>query len=124
MFAWHMKLRDKKAELALVVRDPINGGLRRIERKMEQDKKTPVFDELLYWQYDKMNGRPDMILQYAHHVARKERRKTGHSVEVRAVTWASLNGRPPQTLIDPAVDLAKQPRSLWPATWILPLDQR
>jgi len=126
MFAWHMKLRDKEAELALVVRDPINGGLRRIERKKEQEKqqRTPVFDELLYWQYDKMSGRPDMILQYAHHVARKERRKTGHDVEVRAVTSASLNSRPPQPLIDPAVDLAKQPRSLWPATWILPLDQR
>ena len=33
----------------------------------------------------------------------------------------SLNGRKPQLVIDPAVDLVKQTRSLWPAKWILPL---
>ncbi len=34
---------------------------------------------------------------------------------------ASLNGREYQFLIDPNTDLAAQPRTLWPADWILPL---
>jgi hypothetical protein len=33
----------------------------------------------------------------------------------------SLNGREPQLLIDPNVDLAKEEVSLLPARWILPL---
>lgn len=121
MFAWHMKLRDKEAALRLVIRDPENNHLSRIEP--EQDRYGHIrFGELLDWQYEKMSGRPDMILQYAHHIARQARRERGHDVEVRAVSKASLNGRPPQPLIDPDVDLARQPRSLWPASWILPLD--
>jgi hypothetical protein len=34
----------------------------------------------------------------------------------------SLNGREPQLLIDPSVDLAAEERSLAPARWILPLE--
>jgi hypothetical protein len=33
----------------------------------------------------------------------------------------SLNGRPPQLLIDPNVDLARQQVSLLPTRWIIPL---
>ncbi len=112
-FAWHMKLRDKEAKVTLVLRDPV-------------DRRIVVIDpgqELVDWQYDKMAGRPDMILQYAHHVARREAQAAGHEVEVRARTSVSLNGRPHQPIIDPEVDLATQPRSLRPARWILPLDQ-
>jgi hypothetical protein len=42
-------------------------------------------------------------------------------VRVYADAWASLNGRPRQRLIDPSVDLASEPWSLWPKRWILPL---
>jgi hypothetical protein len=34
---------------------------------------------------------------------------------------ASLNGRQPQLLIDPEVDLAKEQVGLLPARWIVPL---
>jgi hypothetical protein len=33
----------------------------------------------------------------------------------------SLNGREPQLLIDPNVDLAKEEVSLLPARWVVPL---
>jgi hypothetical protein len=36
---------------------------------------------------------------------------------------ASLNGRKPQLLIDPAVDLAAQPRFAFHRSWILPLHE-
>ena len=43
------------------------------------------------------------------------------NVEVRARVMVSLNGRPPQLLIDPEVDLAKEEIGLLPARWIVPL---
>ena len=52
------------------------------------------------------------------------RASTGHEIQVRAEAWVALNGRPAQLLIDPAVDLATQQRSLWPVRWILPLESR
>ena len=42
-------------------------------------------------------------------------------MEVRARTFVSLNGRRPQPLVDPDVDLAAQPRDLSHASWIVPL---
>ena len=77
--------------------------------------------ELTEWQADKMGGRPDMILQYAHHLAAEKRAEGRRRVEVRATVRCSLNRRPLQPLIDPTVDLAAQPRGLGHARWILPL---
>jgi hypothetical protein len=74
-------------------------------------------------QRDKMATRPDLILQFSHFLA-AEMRKAGYAnVEVRAQVMASLNGRAPQLLVDPTVDLAKERRSLWPAPWIVPLTE-
>src|SRR5690606_5273909 len=42
-------------------------------------------------------------------------------VRVRAVGWASLNGRPRQRLVDPGVDLVSESWSLTPKRWIVPL---
>ena len=64
---------------------------------------------------------PDMILQFAHHLAKRFRKETGRDAAVYARIHVSLNGRRPQMLIDPTVDLARTPRNLWHAKWILPL---
>jgi hypothetical protein len=40
---------------------------------------------------------------------------------VRASVKASLNGRERQWLVDPNVDLSKEPRNLLSARWIMPL---
>ncbi len=68
-----------------------------------------------------MAARPDMILQYVHHLAEIYREERGE-VEIYATAKVSLNGRAPQLLVDPAVDLAKQPRDLRHASWIRPFD--
>ena len=71
-----------------------------------------------------MQSRPDMILQFAHHLARvwaEERKIAG--VEVRARVCASLNGRKAALLIDPERDLARVQRDLRAADWILPLGE-
>jgi len=113
-FAWMMKLRDKDAVARFTVRDPATG---------RQWRVTPE-RYLLRHQVGEMESRPDMILQFAHHLARvwaEERKIAG--VEVRARVCASLNGRKAELLIDPERDLARIPRSLRHADWILPQTQ-
>jgi hypothetical protein len=69
-----------------------------------------------------MESRPDMILQFAHHLAREWAQAHGvQGAEVRARVCASLNGRKAALLIDPDRDLARVERSLGHADWILPL---
>jgi hypothetical protein len=68
-----------------------------------------------------MLSRPDMILQFCHMVAEESRRRGEGRVEVRADVRVALNGRSPQPMIDPRVDLAAVSSSLMPAAWIVPL---
>ncbi len=110
MFSWHMKLRDKNASALFFLTDPATGKTRVVDPRSEL---TPE-------QVRKMAGRPDMILEYAHHLART-RAAPGETLEVRARVTASLNGRAPQLLIDPDVDLVTQDRGLAHDEWILPL---
>ena len=66
--------------------------------------------------------KPDMLLQFAHFLGQRLR-ETGYepvAIYARPVT-ASLNNRPPQTLIDPDVNLLEVKRSLAHADWIVPL---
>ena len=111
-FAWHMKLREKRGAVRFDVR---RGGPD--AWAWEVDPRT----HLTKWQARKMAGRPDMILQFAHFLAEEASGPAGAPVEVRAHVEASLNGRRPQRLIDPAVNLAAERRSLRPAAWIEPL---
>ena len=112
MYAWHMKLRSKRGRVIFTVRDPDSG------RNFEVDPD----DYLNSRQERKMSARPTMILQFAHWLRDNYRRQGMTNVQVYADSWASLNGRPEQRLIDPTVDLAQVKWSLWPAHWIVPLD--
>ena len=79
---------------------------------------------LTYRQYRKMRTRSDMILQFSHYLAERFKEKGYPDVEVKARVLNSINGRPPQLLIDPNVNLAKVKARVWPpAEWILPLNQ-
>jgi hypothetical protein len=111
-FAWHMRLRHKDIRtFAMFLTDPPTGVRRQIDPR---EYLTPR-------QVREMSSRPDMILQFAHHVADLEQARTGVRPVVNARVVASLNARPYQELIDPTVDLAAQPYSLAPAHWIMPL---
>jgi vitamin K-dependent gamma-carboxylase len=110
-FSWHMMLRHKEAQTTLQVVDP-NTGLRQL---VDLEKM------LTARQLGKMASRPDMIQQLAHHIADQYQRTNGVRPRVHALAVASLNGRPWQELIDPAVDLASQPITLRFKPWIVPL---
>ena len=65
-----------------------------------------------------MVKRPEMIRQFAHYLAELKSRELGSPVEVRVRSAIQLNDRPPQPLVDPAIDLAKEPYRLGPADWV------
>ena len=113
LFSWHMKLRDKEGVAAFFITDLARG----------ETWEADLEDDLTERQAEKMAARPEMVLQFAHHLARKARDAGRGPVSVHAEVYASLNGRKPQRLIAPDVDLAAQPRSLAPATWIVPLTE-
>ena len=110
-FSWRMKLRDKSAEAQFYVTDTATG----------QTQLANIGQHLNINQRAEMVTRPDMILQFAQHLASEARGNGASQVEVRAFVRASLNGRAWQMLIDPSVNLAAEPRTLAAARWIMPL---
>lgn len=112
-FSWHMKLRDKESDARFTITNPASGEVWKVDLRRYLEPR----------QRDKMVTRPDMILQFCHYLAEEKRREGYENVEVRARVMASLNGRKRQLLVDPDIDLAKEPRNLLPARWIVPLTE-
>ncbi len=81
----------------------------------------PAKDAVTPKQWHGMTTKPDMLLQYAHFLGRRLREAGYEPAGVYAAVSASLNNRPPQLLIDPAVNLLEVRRSLGHADWIVPL---
>ncbi|MEM6527999.1 MAG: HTTM domain-containing protein [Chloroflexota bacterium] len=111
-FAWHMRLRDKDAFVRLFVEDAQGNSA-----------EINVLDYLTTRQRNKMASRPDMLLQFAHHVEADMRQKGHEGVVVRAWVMASLNSRPPQLFVDPTMDLTQHHRGIHPNAFVLPLEQ-
>ena len=112
-FSWHMLLRDKASYGYFYVTDPGTGDAWVVDPG----------DYLTSIQQRKMNSRPHMVVEFAHYLEGQMRAQGRQDVEIRARFFASLNGRKPQMLIDPEVDLTEV---LYPwmghADWILPLE--
>ncbi len=112
-FSWHMKLRDKGGTARFIATSPSRDTTWEINQR----------EYLSSAQRTRMSRRPDMILQFAHHVGADLKRQGFEDIEIRVDTQTILNHRPPQPLIDPQVDLLKVERNLMHATWILPLKE-
>jgi hypothetical protein len=110
-FAWHMKLRTKVGEGLFTITHPRSGQTWTIKPE----------DYLESHQVMKVITKPDLLVLFSHFLAEEKKREGYDDVEVRARVMVSLNGREPQLLIDPNVDLAKEQVSLLPTRWILPL---
>lgn len=109
-FSWRMKLRDKRGSVRFFASEPETG----------ERWEIPLHGRLAPFQIRSMAVRPDLIHQYARHLA-KELSSPGRPIEIRALVEVSLNGREPAVLVDPEVDLASIAPSLKPARWIVPL---
>ena len=113
-FSWHMKLRTKSGKAEFRVVEERTGREIRVDPKKLLSRR----------QVSKMAGRPDMILQFSHYLARIYQRPGQGNVAVYADTRVRLNGhRPARPLVDPDVNLAAVRPSLLPASWILPWEQ-
>jgi vitamin K-dependent gamma-carboxylase len=107
-FSWRVMSRAKNGSVTFHVRDPGSG---------RQWQISPA-QYLTRMQEREMAVQPDLILQLAHHIARDFARNGHPGVEVRADARASLNGRRAERLIDPAIDLAREPDDMRAKSWI------
>jgi hypothetical protein len=108
-FSWRMKLHDRDAYVRYTIRDPKTG----------ETTKVDLDDYLASRQLRKFGARPDMVLQLAHHLADEARADGIENPEVYASVKMSLNGRKAVPMVDTSVDLAREPRNLLPARWLL-----
>ena len=110
-FSWRVMLSEKAGFAEFEVLDPTTGDHWRVS---PAGYFTPL-------QVRIMSTQPDMILQAAH-IIRDDFAARGHpTVEVRADVLVAFNGRAPQPLIDPTVDLAATPYRPGPKSWVLPV---
>jgi Vitamin K-dependent gamma-carboxylase, lumenal domain len=113
MFAWHMMLRDKVNLPRFLVAD----------RHAEKTTEVDVSQWLNREQIEAVGRDPEMMREFAHYLRRKYEEKGG-DIEVKVLALSSLNGRKPQPLIDPRVDLSREPRVLGHQRYIIPLQEK
>ncbi|MBC8050354.1 MAG: HTTM domain-containing protein [Chitinophagales bacterium] len=111
-FAWRMRMYSREDEGHFEVRDAATGHTWRVE---------PT-DSLTSRQANTMLTRPDIILQFAHHLRDVWKNKGHDNVAVHAHVQMSLNGRPMQALIRPDVNLAAEMLNVTaPDAWVTQL---
>ena len=111
-FSWHMMLRTKAGRLQMIATDSLTGASWMIDQG----------DYLSSRQRSKMKGRPNMMLRFAHYLEDELREEGFEHIGIRVVANISLNGRTPQLLVNPMLDLTEIDRSLRPYPWILQLE--
>ena len=109
-YAWHMKLRTKRAKGVFIVSALDSSFTKRIST-------THILPK---WQQKRVLARPPLIWQFANKLQRDYAKK-GIDVAVYADIQAKLNGRAYQQFTDASVDLTKVPYPIFLADWILPL---
>lgn len=108
-FSWRVMVRAKGGSTTFIVRTASGRVLH-----------VPPSTYLTAFQENEMSGQPDLVLQLAHRIQRDFEARGEGPVEVRAESYASLDGRPGALLIDPDVDLTTVRDGVAPARWIRP----
>lgn len=108
-FAWKVMVVQKTGYVEFHVRHPESG---RQWVVAPGEFLTPIQERQMAFQ-------PDMILQFAHHLAEVYRARGVENLAISAEAYVSLNGRASRLLIDPTVDLTLEENTLEPKPWIL-----
>jgi hypothetical protein len=108
-FAWKVMIVEKAGIARFEVLDRPTG---RQWTVYPSEYLTPRQEKMLSVQ-------PELIRQFAHHLRREFAARGIANVEVRADVEVAMNGRRRHRLIDPTVDLAREPFSWAPYAWIL-----
>jgi hypothetical protein len=109
-YAWMMLVHSKRGETIYEVTDV----------RRDQTWEVDPADFLADYQVGAMQGRPEMILEFAHWLRDRARDRGVDDVEVRVLTDISFNFGPNRPYANPDVDLAKED---WPLVdvphWVL-----
>ena len=111
-FSWRVMLMEKAGYATFTVTDK-NGT---------QKEWVNNRDYLSIQQEKMMSTQPDMILQFAHHLADIYKKKGYENPIVKGKSLVTLNGVSSQPLIDPTVNLAAQPVNWKNKSWVLPFN--
>jgi hypothetical protein len=111
-FAWHMMLRGKQCGIRYLATNPDTGQTGTVDLR---EYVTP-------FQAARFGRDPRMVHQLARKIAEDLREQGGvKNARVQVLALVSLNGRKPQLMIDPRVDLGSEPVTWRRPEWILPL---
>lgn len=112
-FSWRMLVRGKQPALRLIATDPKTGKSGAVDLR-------PFVTE---YQLHRVAREPRLIHQLTNNVALDLRKRGYDDVEIRALALVSLNGRKPQLMIDPRVNLANEKIGFDQIDWIVPLTE-
>lgn len=107
-FSWKVMLVEKTGSAEFRVIDQ-NGKMTEVNNRKFLTEKQEVF----------MAYQPDMILQFAHYLAKTYKERGYENPKVYVDCFVTLNGRTSKRLIDPNVDLAAQKKGIYHKPWIL-----
>lgn len=108
-FGWRVMLMEKSGSATFYVKDAKTGK-----------EGIVVNSEFLNRHQEKqMSMQPDMIVQFAHFLAKHYEKRGVSMPSVRAEVYATLNGRPSRLLIDSTVDLTQYNDDFLEKKWIL-----
>ncbi|MEQ8240693.1 MAG: HTTM domain-containing protein [Cyclobacteriaceae bacterium] len=111
-FSWRVMLMEKAGTATFFVKDAESGR-----------EGSVINSQFLNQHQEKqMAMQPDLILQYAKYLKDHFLAQGMTEPRVRAEVLVTLNARPAQLLIDPAVDLSQQIDQWQNKKWILPLN--
>lgn len=111
-FSWRMMLRQTRGFVGFVLTD----------LDTEESWLVEPEEDLGFLQYRRLSADVAMMHTYAKHLATLAREDGHERLSIRAVGVASLNGREPEPIVDPTVDLltARLPL-LGSARWTFPV---
>lgn len=112
-FSWRVMLMEKGGTAFFHVKDPATGNQAEIVN-------SQYLTEL---QENMMATQPDMILQYAHLLAREYQKKGIKNPIVTAQAYVTLNGSGSRLYIDSSINLANVQEGFDHKKWILPFNK-
>ncbi len=111
-FSWRVMLMEKAGYTTFTVADELGKKTEWINNR----------DYLTAQQEKMMSTQPDMILQFAHHIADVYQEKGYQNPVVHCQSRVTLNGTLSQPLVNPKVNLAEIARDWKHKSWLLPFD--
>ena len=112
-FSWRMLLYDRTSRARFYVIDP----------NIDREEAVRPEHHLRRSVAEFMAARPDMILQFAHYLARTMPRAGPLPLRVEARILSSINGRKAEEFVRPGVDLAAETRNLKRVRWVMPMKE-